>query len=434
MEPYRCQAAGPIFGSIRPPGSKSITNRALIAAALADGHCVLSDVLLADDTRLMIEALRALGVAITVDEDACAAEITGCAGQLPESEGDIYSGNAGTVMRFVTALVAASHGRFRLDGVERMRQRPIGGLIGALRQIGAQIEHTGQDGYPPLVVHARGLRGGTVAIEAPESSQMVSAVLLSAPLAMDDVMIDVTGGVPSVPYLQMTTAVMDRFGVGVIEQYDAHGARFIVAAPQRYEAQHYAVEPDASNASYFLAIPAITGGRVTIEGLGTRSIQGDAKFVDVLEQMGCAVDREVTTLTVQGLAAGKKLRGIEIDLNDMPDVAPTLAVVALFAEGATTIRNVGNLRVKETDRIAALATELTKLGALVQTTADSLTITPPREPLPATIDTYDDHRMGMSFALAGLRIPGVIINDPGCCAKTFPDFFERLDSLRGSRQ
>ncbi len=438
MAPYHCKPAnGPICGTIRPPGSKSITNRALITAAMADGHSVLSGILLADDTRLMIEALRTLGIAITVDEDTQTAEITGCGGQLPESEAELFCGNAGTVMRFGSALVAAGHGQFRLDGVSRMRQRPIGTLVAALRQLGTQIEHEDADGYPPLVIHARGFGGGTITIDAPESSQMVSALLLAAPQAMDDVMIDVTGNVPSAPYLKMTTAVMERFSVGVIEQYDAHGARFIVSAPQRYEAQHYTIEPDASNASYFLAMPAIVGGCITVEGLGTESIQGDAQFADVLQQMGCTVERQADSITVRGPVAGSRLRGITIDLNDMPDVVQTLAVVALFAEGETTIRNVGTLRVKETDRIAALANELTKLGAGVRTDDDSITITPPAKLLAATIDTYDDHRMAMSFALAGLVKPhtqrettGVLINNPECCAKTFPDFFDGFESLQ----
>lgn len=434
MEPYHCQPApGPVNGTIRLPGSKSLTNRALITAAMADGHSVLSGILLADDTRLMIEALRTLGIAITIDEETHTAEITGCGGQLPASEADLFCGNAGTVMRFGSAIVATGYGRFHLDGVARMRHRPIGALVAALRGLGARIEYEDADGYPPLVVHAFGLAGGTITIHSPASSQMVSAVLLAAPLAMNDVMIDVTGAVPSVPYLKMTTSVMDRFGVGVIEQYDSHGARFIVSAPQRYQAQYCDIEPDASNASYFLAMPAIIGGRVRVEGLGTESLQGDTQFADVLERMGCVVKRQADSLTVHGPPGGARLSGVDVDLNDMPDVAQTLAVVALFAEGPTTIRNVGNLRVKETDRLAAVASELTKLGAVVQTHEDGLTITPPATPTPASIETYDDHRMAMSFALAGLRVPGLAIQNPECCGKTFPDYFDQLDVfLHGS--
>jgi len=432
MNAHTCMPiARPLDSTIRVPGSKSITNRALIVAALADGHSLLTGLLLADDTRLMIDVVRALGVAITVDESAATAEVSGCGGQIPASEAELFCGNAGTVMRFGTALAAAGFGRFAFDGVERMRQRPIGGLADALRRLGTGIEYIEDDGYPPLVVHASGLRGGHVMVDSPESSQMISALLLAAPYAISDVMIEATGQVPSVPYLIMTTALMDRFGVAVVEQYKPGNVKFIVSAPQRYQGRTLAIEPDASNASYFLAAPAIAGGRVTVKGLGTESIQGDARFVDVLERMGCEIERRNDSLTVRGPSGDRKLQGIDIDLNDMPDTAQTLAVTALFAEGPTTIRNVANLRVKETDRITALATGLGKLGARVDTFDDGLTIVPPAAPTPAAIDTYEDHRMAMSFALAGLRIPGLVINDPDCCSKTFPDFFERFTSLAG---
>lgn len=425
------------------PGSKSITNRALIAAALADGHSVLTGILLADDTRLMIELLRTVGIAVTVDEPTCTAEVTGCGGLIPVSEAKLYCGNAGTVMRFGTALCALGQGLYELDGVERMRQRPIGALVEVLQALGAGVEYVGREGFPPLVVHANGLRGGHVAFDSPESSQLVSALLLVAPHASNDVLIEAAGDVPSLPYLKMTTAVMDRFGAAVIEQYPTVAPRgagqafgetvaetkFIVAAPQRYRATMFAVEPDASNATYFLAAPAIAGGRLTVDGLGTESIQGDAKFVDVLERMGCVVERSANRLTVSGPAEGQGLHGIDIDLNDMPDTVPTLAVVALFADGPTTIRNVRNLRVKETDRLAALARELAKVGARVEERDDGLRIMPPVQLMAAEIDTYDDHRMAMSFALAGLKCPGLVIRDPDCCAKTFPAFFDRFERM-----
>jgi len=245
-------------------------------------------------------------------------------------------------------------------------------------------------------------------------------------------MIEARGDVPSVPYLKMTTSLMDRFGVAVVEQFQPGSVKFIVAAPQRYQAQTMAIEPDASNATYFLTAPAIAGGSLTVEGLGTDSVQGDARFVDVLERMGCTIDRRPNSLRVEGPPAGTRLSGIDIDLNDMPDTAQTLAVAALFADGPTTIRNVANLRVKETDRIAALAAELTKLGASVATFDDGLTIHPPERYQAAAIETYDDHRMAMSFALAGLGIPGVVIKNPECCAKTFPDFFERFEAIGSS--
>jgi len=424
-------ARGPIDARVVLPGSKSITNRALVAAALADGTSILSDILLAEDTRLMMDALRALGVAIAVDEAEQVAEVTGCRGHVPASEARLFCGNSGTTIRFCTAMVALGHGRYELDGVPRMRERPIGGLIQALQALGAGIEYLGKDGCPPIAVHARGLHGGQVAFHSPESSQWVSAVLLAAPCAGRDVLIEVTGDVSSVPYLKLTTAIMDRFDVPVVAQYRDAAARFVVPAPQRYQAARLAVEPDASNASYFLAAPAVVGGRVTIERLGTQSLQGDARFVDVLEAMGCGVVREPERLTVIGPDQGAGLHGIDVDLNDMPDTAQTLAVVALFAEGKTTIRNVASLRVKETDRVAALRIELTKLGARVTEMGDGLVIEPPERIHPAAIDTYNDHRMAMSFALAGLSCAGITLRDPDCVGKTFPDFFERFARLAG---
>lgn len=422
----------PLNASVQVPGSKSITNRALVAAALADGTSILTNLLRSDDTRLMVDALRALGVSITVDEDTCVAEVTGCRGFIPVSDAKLACGNAGTVMRFCTAVSALGQGLYELDGVARMRDRPIGGLVSVLQALGAGVEYLRTEGYPPLVVHGSGIRGGHVAFASPESSQLVSAVLMVAPYAARDVLVDVTGDVPSEPYLRLTTSVMDTFGVAVIESYCEGEAKFIVAAPQRYTATNFVIEPDASNATYFLAAPAIVGGRVTVAGLGTSSQQGDARFVDVLEQMGCRIGRQAAELTVYGPEGGSPLRGVDVDLNDMPDTAQTLAVVALFAEGPTTIRNVASLRVKETDRLSALHCELTKLGARVEEFQDGLTIHPPDRPSPAIIDTYDDHRMAMSFSLVGLRIDGVTINNPGCCAKTFPDFFERYRGLRDS--
>ena len=419
----------PLDATVTLPGSKSITNRALVAAAVADGSSLLTGILLAEDTRLMIEALRALGISITVDEKDCVAEVTGCRGQLPASEAELFCGNSGTTMRFCASLVALGHGRFQLGGVERMRQRPIGGLVDVLQSLGAGVEYLGREGYPPIVVYANGLSGGHVAFHSPESSQLVSSLLLAAPYAMRDVLIDVSGSVPSASYLRMTTAVMDRFGVTVVEQYGRNEVKLIVAAPQRYRGTTFAVEPDASNATYFLTAPAIAGGRVTIEQLGTDSIQGDAHFVDVLERMGCTVKRGPTRLTVIGPGEGKRLRGIDIDLNDMPDTVQTLAVAALFADGPTTIRNVANLHVKETDRLSALRCELTKLGAAVDESPDGLRIEPPERITPAAIDTYSDHRMAMSFTLVGLRCDGLRINDPQCCGKTFPDFFERFERM-----
>lgn len=427
---HRCQPVkGPLDAVVTLPGSKSITNRALITAALADGASLLTGLLLAEDTRLMIDALRALGVAVTVDKNTCAAEVTGCRGYIPAEAAKLLCGNAGTVMRFCTALVALGQGRFELDGTSRMRERPIGQLVEVLQALGAGVEYFARDGYPPLAVHANGLRGGRVSFRSPESSQMVSAVLLASPYAAGDVFIEVTGDRPSTPYLQMTTKVMERFGVAVVEQYGVESSELIVEAPQRYQGTSYAVEPDASNATYFLAAPAVAGGRVTVQGLGTDSIQGDVRFVEVLQMMGCRVETAPTEMTVHGPVEGQRLRGLDIDLSDMPDTVQTLAVLALFADGPTTIRNVANLRIKETDRLSALNTELTKLGAAVSERSDGLQIIPPDELVPAAIDTYNDHRMAMSFALVGLKCPGLVINDAECCEKTFPDFFARFELL-----
>ncbi len=446
MSVYRCNpASGPLDATVVLPGSKSLTNRALVAAALADGTSVLRNVLFAEDTLLMMEALRTLGIALTSDEYDCVVEVSGCRGHIPESEANLFCGNSGTTLRFLTAMVALGQGRFHLDGIARMRKRPIGGLVEALQGLGAGIEYPGEEGFAPVVVHAHGLRGGHVAFDSPQSSQLVSALLLAAPYASRDVLLEVAGDVPSIPYLKMTTAIMERFGVAVFEDLgdsrarrdfvppaaqERHGAlRFIVEAPQRYQAASLSIEPDATNATYFLAAPAIAGGRVVVQGLGLESVQGDIGFVDVLERMGCAVIREPTRLSVEGPPNGVRLRGIDVDLNDMPDTVPTLAVLALFADSPTTIRNVANLRVKETDRLAALHRELSKLGATVEELPDGLIIRPPDRLTPAAIDTYDDHRMAMSFALAGLKCPGLVINDPQCCAKTFPDFFERFERI-----
>ena len=296
-------ASKPLDAVVTIPGSKSLTNRALVAAALADGTSVLSNALFADDTRHMMDALRGFGFAVTAyatedGPDANRIEVTGCGGHVPNPEADCFCGNSGTTIRFCTALAALGHGRYRLDGVARMRQRPIEPLGDAIQMLGGGIEYHGEQGYPPLTVHARGLSGGTVTFDNPASSQFVSALLLAAPAAMSDVLIDVRGALVSAPYVHMTTAVMSAMGPVVIEDIQPDSARFIVAARQPYHAQNLTIEPDASNASYFLAAPAVAGGRVTVRGLGTDSIQGDIRFVDLLERMGCAVERAPDALAV----------------------------------------------------------------------------------------------------------------------------------------
>ncbi len=424
-------APGPLDARVTIPGSKSLTNRALVAAALAGGTSILSDALFAEDTRHMIETLRRLGFAIATDPRGNRIEVTGSGGFIPEDEADCFCGNSGTTIRFAAALASLGRGIYNFDGVERMRQRPIGQLGDALRALGAHIEYPIQEGYPPIRVVGQGLSAGTARINRPDSSQFISAILLAAPAAAGDVMLEVNGPLPSRPYVATTTRLMSEFGPAVIEEYSPSASKFIVPAPQPYQARHYRIEPDASNASYFLAAPAVAGGSVTVDGLGSSSIQGDAHFVDLLERMGCRVKRETNQLTVIGPHPDERLRSIDVDLNHMPDMVQTLAVVALFAEGSTTIRNVANLRLKETDRLTALCRELNELGAQTEELSDGLIVHPPEELRPAAIDTYDDHRMAMSFALAGLAIDGIVINDPECVAKTFPDFFERWNSLSG---
>jgi len=422
-------ATKPLSATVSVPGSKSLTNRALVAGALANGTSILSNALFADDTRRMIDVLGALGFAIATDPRGGRIEITGAGGHVPAGEAQCFCGNSGTTIRFCTALAALGRGCYVLDGVPRMRQRPIGPLVGALGSLGASISFDENEGYPPITLRSKGLSAGTVVLDTSVSSQFLSALLLAAPSASGDVMIDVRGKLSSAPYVAMTTNLMAAFGVSVAEDVGPDGAKYIVPAPQAYRAEHYTIEPDASNASYFLAAAAVAGGTVTVDGLGTSSIQGDVHFVDVLEQMGCHVDRGANRLTVTGRSDGRRLHGIDIDLNAMPDMVQTTAVLALFADGPTSIRNVPNLRVKETDRLSALARELTAAGAQVEERADGLTITPPGQPRAAAIKTYDDHRMAMSFSLLGLAVDGVTIQDAECVDKTFPGFFKTWSSL-----
>jgi 3-phosphoshikimate 1-carboxyvinyltransferase len=414
----------PIDRTVRLPGSKSLSNRALLIAAVAQGASKISGLLLADDTHLMLDALRSLGIAIRTDEDRRQAVVQGRGGGWPNAEADIFCGNAGTVMRFLTAACCIGHGDYRLDGVARMRARPIGGLVDALRDLGAMVGYEENDGCCPLTIRARGLRGGTVRLDSPLSSQFVSALLMVAPRAARDVMIDIAGPLPSRPFVDMTLGVMDAFGVSVVED---RARKFIIPCGQMYRPIDYEVEPDATAASYFFAAAAMTGGRLTVEGLGLQSRQGDAAFVEVLKKMGCRVERTEQATTVWGPPG--RLCGVDVDLNDMPDVAQTLAVLAAFAHGPTHIRNVANLRIKETDRLDALATQLGRLGVETEVREDSITIRPDTPPVAAAIDTYDDHRMAMSFALAGLRLHGVRIRHPDCVAKTFPAFFDLWSEL-----
>jgi 3-phosphoshikimate 1-carboxyvinyltransferase len=406
---------------VRVPGSKSLTNRALVVAALADGPSTLSGALDSEDTRVMVEALRRLGVGLEHDPAAATIAVRGCGGRIPAAEAELYVANSGTTLRFLTALVATGRGTFRLDGTARMRQRPVGDLLMALGGLGTDARSELRNGCPPVVVRAAGLDGGFAQVKGGTSSQFLSGLLMALPSARDLTTVEVEGTLVSQPYVAMTLGVMESFGVRI----GNHKFRRFNVQPARYVGRPYAIEPDASAASYFFAAAAVTGGTITVEGLGTASIQGDMGFVDVLEHMGCAVERSPDATTV----TGGRLHGVDVDMNAISDTVMTLAVVALFARGMTRIRNVGHIRHKETDRIAALAAELRKLGATVEEQPDGLIILPPPEPTPARIATYDDHRMAMAFALAGLKAEGITILDPGCVAKTYPGFWDDLARL-----
>jgi 3-phosphoshikimate 1-carboxyvinyltransferase len=410
----------PIQGSVRPPGSKSITNRALVLAALADGTSHLEGVLDSQDTRVMVESLGRLAVGVTHDAASGTAVIAGCSGRPTVTAAELWLENSGTSIRFLTAVVCLGDGRYRLDGNARMRQRPIGELCDALNALGANATCEPSTGCPPVLVIGSGLPGGTAQVDAAKSSQFLSALLMAAPCAHGPVELILRGGLVSEPYIDMTVRMMQSFGVHVDQTQEG---RYRIA-PQPYRATTYAVEPDASAASYFFAAAAITGGAVTVQGLSRDSLQGDVNFVKLLAQMGCDVKWGDSSISV----CGKPLHGIDVDMNEISDTAQTLAAVAPFASGPTRIRNVAHIRHKETDRIAAVATELRRLSVAVDEHPDGLTIHP--GPIrPATIETYDDHRMAMSFALMGLKVPGICIADPGCTAKTYPRFFEDLTTL-----
>jgi 3-phosphoshikimate 1-carboxyvinyltransferase len=409
-------------GTIRPPGSKSITNRALVCAALADGPSTLQGALQSDDTRVMIESLRRLGLSVEHDREAQAVHVVGSGGRVPAAQAELEVGNSGTTVRFLAALVTLGQGTYRLDGSPRMRQRPIQDLLDALGQLGADAVSQWGTGCPPVIVRAAGLRGGRALIAGSVSSQFLSGLLMTIPCAQGPVELTVAGELVSQPYVEITLAVMRAFGV-TIQTDGLH--TFRTPGGLRYRGCRYAVEPDASAASYFFAAAAISGGRVTVEGLSRESLQGDVAFCDCLRAMGCEVQYAESAITVQG----RPLRGnLSLNMNAISDTVQTLAAVALFADGPTTMTGVAHIRFKETDRIHALATELRKFGAGVDERSDGLRIVP--SPLHGDeIATYDDHRMAMSMALVGLRVPGVVILDPGCTGKTYPAFFEDLARL-----
>ncbi len=420
--------AHPPRAAVRVPGSKSITNRALPLAALAGepgASTALRGCLHSEDTEVMIDALRRLGFGVEASwgGDCPLVTVRRPPGPLvPAAGADLFVANSGTTMRFLTALVCLGHGRYRLDGVPRMRERPIGDLLASLRQLGVNARSEAGNDCPPVVVEANGLPGGRVRIKGDVSSQFLSALLMVAPFAVGDLIIEVEGPLVSRPYVDMTVRMMHDWHLRIAERPEG---TFEVPGGQTGRREDYAVEPDASAASYFFAAAAITGGEVAVPGLVRHSLQGDVCFVDVLARMGCEVRADGHGITVRG----GKLTGVDVGMSDISDTVMTLGAVACFAEGPTTIRNVAHIRHKETDRIAALACELRRLGAGVEERPDGLTITP--GPLRgAVVQTYNDHRMAMSLALVGLRVPGVVVDDPGCVAKTYPGFFADLERLR----
>lgn len=413
----------PIDAEVAIPGSKSITNRALLIAALADGISQLDNALMSDDTRYMANALRDLG--IRIDENPATFRVFGTGGRVPADNAELHIGNSGTSARFLTAYLGLGHGTYMVDGVARMRERPIQDLLDGLAPLGATARCEGKDGVcPPVLMVASGLRGGRTVMRGNKSSQYFTALLQVAPYAQTDVEIRVEGDLVSKPYIDLTIAVMRDFGVEVTNR---NYRSFAVRAGQRYEPRAYQIEPDASNASYFFAAAALTGGRVRVPHLTAQSVQGDVAFVDILSQMGCRVRKDPDGIEVRGTG---RLSGMDLDMNATPDIAPTLCALAPFASGPVDIRNVAVLRLHETDRIAALKTELNKLGVRVETRADGLTVYPASHIRPAALDAYDDHRMAMSLSLIGLKIPGIAINDPACVAKTFPTYFDVLEKAK----
>ena len=414
-------------GTVRLPGSKSISNRVLLLAALASGTTTVRALLDSDDTRVMLDALRALGVGVVRQRDSSGGDsddydITGVGGAFPVKRAELFLGNAGTAFRSLTAACALSGGEYVLKGVSRMHERPIGDLVDALRLLGARIDYLGQAGYPPLHIQPATLAGDATQVRGNVSSQFLTGLMMALPLRQRATTIEVMGELISRPYIWITLAMLRRFGVEIEQD---GWQRFSVPARARYQSPgEIWVEGDASSASYFLAAGAIGGGPVRVEGVGRDSVQGDVRFADALASMGAWIEMGPNWIEAHAPQNGR-LRAIDLDCNHIPDAAMTLAVAALFADGVTTLRNIGSWRVKETDRIAAMATELRKVGATVKEGADFIRITPPEKLTPnAVIDTYDDHRMAMCLSLVTLGGVPVRINDPACVNKTFPDYFK----------
>jgi len=411
-----------ITGSVVLPGSKSLSNRILLLSMLAEGKTEIQNLLDSDDVRRMVEALETLGIKLEENRAENIITVSGTSGKIPVKEATLMLGNAGTAIRPLTAAITLGHGRFVLDGVQRMRERPIIDLVNGLSQLGANLRCINGTDCPPVEVIADGLPGGITRLSGAISSQYLTAILLAAPYADKEVQIEITDKLVSVPYVEMTLRLMQRFGVSVNHE---NFLLFHIARQTYRSPGSIFVEGDASSASYFLAGAAITKGTVTVKGCGTDSLQGDARFAEVLEKMGAKVESE----SQQVKLTGNSLNGIDVDMNQMPDAAMTLAVAALFASGPTAIRNIYNWRVKETERLQAVSTELRKLGAEVEEGYDYLVIQPPEQLRKAEIDTYDDHRMAMAFSLAACGESPMTINNPGCVSKTFPNYFEVLKGL-----
>ena len=415
--------------TVRVPGSKSLTNRALLISALANGTTHLTDALFSDDSRYFAKALQTLGFDVQLDEANHSMTVTGLGGKIPAKKAELFIGNAGTAARFLSAFLTLGNGEYILDGEPRMRERPIGDLVEALAQLGCDIKalqnaEGGMRICPPVKIIASGLKGGKTTIAGDISSQFLSALLMTAPYAQAPVEVELTTDLNSKPYVDMTITIMKDFGVEI--ERDGYSS-FTIHPSSFFPISSYAIESDASAASYFFAAPAICGGTVTVENISRKSVQGDIVFLDVLQQMGCTVQETDNCLLVTGHS---QPHGIDIDMRDIPDTAQTLAAVAPFADSPTRIRGIASARVKETDRVHATCTELARLGVQVEEHEDGMTIYPTFDLRPSTVQTYNDHRMAMAFSLIGLRFDGVTIENPSCVSKTFPNFFDALSQLQ----
>ncbi len=423
----------PLSATVCVPGSKSLTNRALLIAALANGTTHLTNALFSDDSRYFAKALQTLGFGVQLDEANHAMTVTGLGGKIPATKAELFIGNAGTAARFLSAFLTLGNGEYILDGEPRMRERPIGDLVDSLSQLGANIQPVHPSPFiphpssicPPVKISASGLPGGKTTIAGDISSQFLSALLMVAPYAQNPIEVSLSTDLNSKPYVDMTISIMKDFGVE-IERDDYK--RFTIHPSFFSPLSSYSIESDASAASYFFAAPAICGGTVLVENISRKSVQGDIAFLDVLKQMGCQITEGDNFISVE--RRSPDLRGVDVDMRDIPDTAQTLAAIAPFASSPTRIRGIASARVKETDRVHATCTELARLGVRVEEHEDGMTIHPVEKMRAASIQTYNDHRMAMAFSLIGLRFDGVIIENPSCVSKTFPNFFEVLEALR----